>query len=201
MAPTIIIALVLKALLMAMPMAVALLAFKRMVQSQSANVWIYGATALVALVSIFGVLPWSIGLAEPASLFLLLSALTPMLWTGVVFICDRGRTNTYDVKDLAEDRASPLVLTDPQLPAPPLFRHSKPEPVIHAVSLAPARPLSATAEKVDETVGAGQARSVLAIARDMRGGTGSDSHAPSPRRRRDTQMDVSDLPFLARLPG
>ena len=201
MISTYLIAMALKVLLLALPLSVALLALRRLLASQSANAWLYGASLLYALVTATGVLPWALNLAQAAGLFLSLSALSPVVWLIVVVLCDRERMNRYDNSPLVRPRVeapATLVLTDPVLPPVPMFRHSRPGGLVgsaapRATDVAPA-PARRTAPKVERPA----ARGVLAVARAMRGQAFDEADTPRGTARVD---GAADLPFLVRAPG
>lgn len=201
MISTYLIALLIKVLLLALPITVAVLALRRMLQSETANAWLYGATALCAGITTIGVAPWATGLASAPSLFLILSASSPVVWLLVILICDRDRMNRYDNKPLQGEPPAPLMLTDPVLPQVPVFRHSKPGESIQSIAEPRTGQVGATAAPKGEAGAGDVARSVLAVARAMRGSP-QDSREGTPYGRREGRMpDSLDLPFLARTGG
>ena len=198
---TFLIAAALKVLLLAMPVAVGLLALRRTIQSQSANAWLYGATLLYAGVTTFGLLPWSVGLGRPPALFLSFSALSPLVWMLVVLLCDRDRVNRYDNNGVPDHVAPPLLLVNPKLPPVPLFRHqaSDADELAAKVIPGPAQPMVRKAVQPDP--GAEVTRSVLAVARAMRGRMSDEEYGTPKGRKAANAPDVDHLPFLTRVPG
>ena len=127
---------VLRALLLALPVAVGLLAVRRLLMSESLNAWVYALAVGYAAFSMAGLLPWALGLAGVPSFFVATALLAPVLWLATVVICGLGRQNRYDLPPADDDlsafadtppsplRTAPLLLTDPIQPEPvPVFRH------------------------------------------------------------------------------
>lgn len=201
MISTTLIGAIFKVTILAFPTAVASLALRRALRSHSANVWLYGATALLAIVSAFGVLPWAIGLAAPSALFLSLAAMTPVLWLAVLTICDRDRENRYDINALEEKRPAPLLLTEPALPEVPVFRHHSGTRVVASVAAAPSSPPAVAEHAVAQPTVTRKDRSVISVARAMRGAEGSapERRAGAPRSR--LRSEAREMPFLSRSPG
>ena len=187
-----------RALVVVLPLTIGWLAFRRLMLSRSANAWIYATTCLLTAVTAAGLLPWTLGLAEGNWLFFLLSALSPPIWIGVIMICDPvTHPSIYDAKSQAEpdlpdeesaqimefQRAKPLILEKPDWPeAPvPVFRHLKP------AANAPQSP-----QLADES----PAKSLISVARDMRGNASSDARRP--RLLPPPDRMPKDLPFLHR---
>ena len=179
-----------RALVVVLPLTIGWLSFRRLMMSRSANAWIYATTCLLTAVTTAGLLPWTLGLAEGNGLFFLLSAMSPPIWMGVIMICDPvTQPSAYDSNrepnaQVAEvHQLRPLILEKPDWPeAPvPVFRHLKP---------AANTPNSPSASQESRT------KSLLSVARDMRGNSTSDARRPRllppPERR------VNDLPFLHR---
>ena len=202
-AAQLLLALVAKTIFLAMPAGTAWLAFRRLALSETSNAWIYAATGLFAAFAAAGLAPWALGLQAVSWPFFLFAGLCPPLWVAVVVICGIGRSQSYDIPAADETDPEPaaapfplaeplptLVLRDPAFPeAPqPVFRH---RPLS-------APPLEPTAAPVAPPVRpAPPARSVIAVARDMRG------HASAERRRTrrllpppERMSDLPNLPFL-----
>lgn len=179
-----------RALVVVLPLTIGWLAFRRLMLSRSANAWIYATTCLLTAVTTAGLLPWTLGLAGGNWLFFLLSAMSPPIWMGVIMICDPiSQPSVYDTKaDPREETAKvhrlrPLVLEKPDWPeAPvPVFRHMKP---------AANTPNSPSPGKESA------AKTLLSVARDMRGNSTSDSRRP--RLLPPPERVLRDLPFLHR---
>lgn len=171
--------LIVRAIFLSMPVAVGVLAFRRMLMSQTVNVWLYaltvGYTAFVAM----GLMPWAMGLHPVSAVFVILAVICPAIWLGIVVACGLGRQAPYDVIEEAVDvpepaPAAPLLLTNPVLPEPvPIFRHHRRKVEIAKIT----------------------ATDVVDVARAMRGRASSEARRvrkllppPSPEAR--------DLPFL-----
>ena len=179
-----------RALVVVLPLTIGWLAFRRLMMSRSANAWIYATTCLLTAVTTAGLLPWTLGLAEGNGLFFLLSAMSPPIWMGVIMICDPvTQPSAYDSHadpdtEVAEiHQLRPLILEKPDWPeAPvPVFRHLRP------AANTPTSPLP-TQES--------PAKSLLSVARDMRGNSTSDARRP--RLLPPPERPVNDLPFLHR---
>lgn len=179
-----------KSFIVLLPFSVAWLAFRRLTISKSGNAWIYALTCLLAVVTTAGLLPWALGLAQTPWIFFVLAAFCPAIWLAVVTVCELSRRADSGQYRAAEEavvftsrqRAAPLVLENPDLPdAPiPVFRHRSvvtgdvsytPEPM-PPVKLPPAAGPQQTASEDAKP------RSVLNIAREMRGRDSSDERRP-----------------------
>lgn len=164
-----------RALFVVLPLTVAWLAFRRLMRSRSSNAWIYAGTCLLTSILTAAMLPWSLGLGSANSLVLVLSFFSPAIWLGVIMICDPPNVTTKydpqevdDTVDVPEFRTrsapqKPLILEKPNWPdAPtPMFRHTGAE-----AKLAPV-PILEEPRK-----------SLLSIARGMRGNSNSDQRRP-----------------------
>ena len=115
MTASVIIAALLKIVLLALPLSVCVLSARRMVVSETANAWLYGAVMLFSGVTAIGTIPWAMGLTDPSTMFLTLAALTPVVWSSVVAACGVERQNAYKNSgvSIVPRQNSPLVLTDP----------------------------------------------------------------------------------------
>ncbi|MXQ07723.1 hypothetical protein GQ651_07680 [Alphaproteobacteria bacterium GH1-50] len=178
----------LRACLLALPISVGLLAFRRLLLSETLNAWLYALIVGFAAFSVAGLVPWAVGLADLPILFAVSAAVSPLIWLVTVVVCGIGRRDHYDLPDAEtmavtdnpaalKPRVAPLLLTDPVAPEAkadpvPVFRH-RPAPV--AVATTPG--------------------SVMEVARAMRGRATSEARrvrkllpppAPGP----------ADLPFL-----
>ena len=185
-----------RVLFVVLPLTMGWLAFRRLMLSRSANAWNYATTCLFMAVLAAGLLPWMLGLGSANWLFFMFSATSPVIWMGVVMICDPvNQPSAYDpeVSDEAEavpvfaprlntaQPERPLVLEKPDWPdAPtPVFRHKMAAPDM-------------------ATAGADQAasRSLLAVAKGMRGNINSENRRP--RLLPAPDHYGTDLPFLHR---
>lgn len=176
-----------------LPLTIGWLAFRRLALSKSGNAWIYAVTCLFAVVTAAGLLPWALGLKQAGWVFFILAAFCPAIWIGVVTICDMSRRTIYGhdpVKDAvvtftSRQKSAPLVLENPELPGAPIpvFRHRSPE---NGDVKFVREPLPA---KVPETA---KPRSLLAIAREMRGKDSSDDRRPKML----PPPEIKSLPFL-----
>lgn len=182
-----------RALFVVLPLTVAWLAFRRVMRSRTSNAWVYAATCLLTSVLTAAMLPWTLGLGSANSLVLILALFSPALWIGVIMICDPlDMTSKYDPTDVddAVDTPTfrarsvpqkPLILEKPDWPdAPaPIFRHNAADAKLSSVPI------------VEEP-----RKSLLSIAKGMRGNSNSDRRRPkllpSPTRYGD------DLSFLPR---
>ncbi len=184
-----------KSILVILPFTIAWLAFRRLVMSRSVNAWLYGLCGLFAATTGAGLLPWALGLAGAPWLLFIFAAFSPALWLGIVLICDAQRVSRYTVEDeeaplptfqsmrnRRDANSPPLVLENPDWPGAPIpvFRHSRP-----ANDHAPGSALSAAATK----------RTLLSIAREMRGKDSSDDRRPKllPP---PAASELTQLPFL-----
>ena len=171
--------LIVRALLLAMPIGVGVLAFRRLIMSQTANVWLYALTVGYAAFATVGLVPWAFGLEPVSAVFVLLAVICPLVWMAIVVVCGLGRQAPYDLdfEDLEESAptpTAPLLLTNPVIPEPvPVFRHYRQRAEIAKVT----------------------AHDVLGVARAMRGRKTSE-----PRRVRKLLAppapEARDLPFL-----
>ena len=184
-----------RALFVVLPLTISWLAFRRVMRSRSANAWIYATTCLFTSVIAAGLLPWTLGVGSASWLFFMFSALSPVIWMGVVMICDPVNQASYydneDVDVVAEapvfasregarnDR--PLILEKPDWPeAPtPVFRHKKPA-------------ASAATPREEEA----PRKSLLSVAKSMRGNDSSERRRP--RLLPSPDRYGNDLPFLHR---
>lgn len=183
----------LKIVFLALPLSVASLAFRRLLISQTSNAWLYGSVMLFAIVTTLGMLPWVAGIAAPAAVFLIFAALSPMAWIGVLMLCgSRGyRMDNNDMVDEA-NVPDPLLLTDPVGTAVPTFRHSRPQSTIAG------EPEVATDDSATLPAAETGPRSLLTIAREMRGGARSSTLPASPPLLPPPSPEAQDLPFIHR---
>lgn len=183
--------LALRSLVVLFPLTVGWLAFRRLALSKSGNAWIYAAVCLFAAVTTAGILPWTLGLTQLNWLLLMLALVSPAIWIGIVLLCDMSRTNRYGgdpfvdaARSVASDaprKLAPLLLDRPLEPESPVpvFRHRK---VVRA-------------PKEREI---GQAtRTILALARDIRGNATSERRRPKLL----PAPEKKELPFLRESPG
>lgn len=171
--------LIVRAVLLAMPIGVGVLAFRRLMMSQTSNVWLYALTVGYAAFATMGLLPWAMGLQPVSAVFVLLAVVCPPVWMAIVVVCGLGRRAPYeqeydDVEEAALTPTAPLLLTNPVIAEPvPVFRHHR-----RSVEMAKAT-----------------AQDVLGVARAMRGRQTSE-----PRRVRKLlpppAPEAADLPFL-----
>ena len=177
-----------------LPMTVGWLAFRRLMLSKSANAWIYAVTCLFGAVTAAGLAPWAIGVARASWVFFILAAFCPAIWIGVVMLCDASRRRGYRADPLADvtltfasrQRAAPLVQEDPDWPGTPVpvFRHSRPVlPTI--LDKGPFRPSANPATR---------SRTLMSIAREMRGDGTSETRRPKLL----PAPDPLELSFLSR---
>ena len=181
---------VIKSAFLILPSTVVWLAFRRLLLSKSANAWLYAATALFALATTIGLVPWASGVGTSHPIFFVFAAMTPAIWYGVAILCNSTRSVAYDselertllrLKELmrAETSEQPLVLLAPHWPdtPTPVFRHRP-----SAEKITPAVPGDKPASRASEAT-----LSLLRIARMMRGNTSSETRRikllppPSPR--------------------
>lgn len=171
-----------RSLVVMLPLTVGWLAFRRLARSESRNAWLYAVTCLLSAATTAGLVPWALGISRVNGLFLVLAVFSPAIWVAVVTLCDVARrSRPYDpdiivdavLKFRSQQKPTPLVLENPDWPGTPMpvFRHSAPANTD--------APLPAV-------------RSVLSVAREMRGNRTSDARRP----RLLPPPDVSDLPFL-----
>ena len=185
--------LIFRALVVVLPLTIGWLAFRRLMLSRSSNAWIYALTCMFAAVTAAALMPWTLGIGTANWIFFLFSAAAPVVWFGVIVICDPLRQSNYDregVIEIAEERVAsraerPLVLEHPNWPeAPvPVFRHA-------------ANPANLpVAPKPVKEVEKGP-KSLLSVARGMRGN--ATSEARRPRMLPAPELGEGDLPFLKR---
>ncbi len=116
--------LVLRSLVVLFPLTVGWLAFRRVALSKSGNAWVYAAICLFAAVTTAGVLPWTLGITAINWFLTLLALVCPVLWIGVLLICDVSRSSRYGPDPLmsaaraiahrSAPRLAPLVLKNPE---------------------------------------------------------------------------------------
>ena len=162
---------VLRAGLVLPPLAVAVLAFRRLALSRSGNAWIYAITGLLAFFVGAALLPFVILGRSVDPFFIALALLLPFLWVGVVLVCGPGQAEVYDIEDLPLDDA-PLLLTDPLPDVRPVFRHHR-----------PIQKIAGTAPR--------SSSGVMAAAKRMRGNPTSEARRP-----KALPPPLPDLPFL-----
>jgi hypothetical protein len=202
--------LVIKSLLLILTLAVFGLALRRLMLSNSANAWLYAATALFALLTSLGLVPRTLGFGHSHPVFFVFAAMTPAIWYGVVTMCNSTRPLRYDSElertfvrfttMLSTPRlTSPLVLKDPKFPdAPqPVFRHTPssglgmPEPVMEPVLEQPS-PAPKEARVLRRGRASEATQSLLGIARAMRRNKTSESRRikllPPPARAEDRSL-------------
>ena len=176
----------LRSALVLLPLTVGWLAFRRLALSKSANAWIYAVTCLLAAVTTAGTLPWALGLTAANWIFLALALFSPAVWFGVLMMCDVPRRSVYGPDPVAGTilglmparKPEPLVLDEP-VEETPVFRHSKPQ---SNIPMATSKPAPTT-------------RTLMTIARDIRGGRTSERRRPKLLPKPDTG---GDYPFLNR---
>ena len=124
-----------RAIVLSFPIAVGVLAFRRLLLSQTLNVWVYALAVGYAGFSTVGLMPWAIGLQPVSTTFIILAVLCPPLWLAIVVICGIGRTAPYDLDFLEETQTAeteimePLLLKNPIIAEPvPVFRHHRRRP-------------------------------------------------------------------------
>lgn len=177
-----------KSLVILFPLTVSWLAFRRLALSKSTNAWIYASICLFAVTAAAGVLPWSLGLSDLNIPLLLMALAAPTLWVATLFICDLSRVSRYgpdplfatarSVAEKAAPNLTPLLLGEDMRTAKeaPVFRHQpKPVPV-----------LSELPERSAAT------KTLLALARDIRGNTSSERRRPKLLPAPETR----ELPFV-----
>ena len=166
-----------KSLVVLVPLSVAILAFRRLSISKSANAWLYAATGLFGTLTTLGLLPWILLAGSSHPVFFVFAAMTPAVWYGVVTLCNSTSSTVYgtEIEDALgrlasrarrENRSEPLILEEPHWPdAPvPVFRHSGHG---HETEI-PSKPTSAIARASEAT------RTIVDIARMMRGNPSSE---------------------------
>lgn len=185
-----------RALFVVFPLAIGWLSFRRLMRSRSANAWIYAITCLFTSVIAAGLLPWTLGLGSANWLFFMFSAISPVIWMGVVMICDPADQSSHYDTDEVDDvvdgpihathservaRSRPLILEEPAWPDTPtlMFRHSRMTDVSDAVPEEPS-----------------PVKSMLSVAKGMRGNETSERRRP--RLLPAPDRYGVDLPFLHR---
>lgn len=182
-----------RSLVILLPATIGWLAFRRLVISKSGNAWIYAVSCLFAAVTAAGLLPWALGLAKVSWVFFLLSAFCPAIWIGVVTVCDMSRRTLYGPDPVADtvltfssrQKPAPLVLENPELPGAPIpvFRHRSTDTGVDTFTPCA---LPAKIEPAPEK------RSLMSVAREMRGNDTSDARRP----RLLPAPDIGRLPFI-----
>ena len=169
-----------RAFVLSLPISVGALAFRRLLLSRTANVWVYALAVGYASFATLGLVPWAVGLQPVSTAFIVFAAVCPLLWIAIIAVCGAGRGTPYDLDTSAEVEPipqpilPPLILKNPVIPEPvAVFRHH------------------ATAVRLSNT----PPRSVLNVARSMRGRTSSEDRRvrkllPPPR------PEATNLPFL-----
>lgn len=203
---TLVFQLLLRSAILLLPVAVAMLAFRRLAMSESANAWLYAGMAMIACITAAGLAPWAVGSATGHWIFFLLAPLCPALWLGVVIICDLERSHLYDSAPSAprhDTRRTTLILENPEWPqAPvPVFRHRGGEPRKHSEQTPV---FVASSRSSHGNIQPEPAPTVLDIARSMRGNV-SSQHRREPRQlpapgAPGTAQIAENLPFLKPYP-
>lgn len=169
-----------RAFVLSIPIAVGVLAFRRLLISQTTNAWVYALAVGYASFSALGLMPWSLGLQPVSATFMVLALICPLLWIAIIFVCGLGQNAPYDLDTLEEAEAMPppelptLLLRNPVLPEHvPVFRHYR------------------SPERAPRNL----ASEVVNVARSMRGRETSEARRvrkllPPPR------PEPPDLPFL-----
>lgn len=203
---TLVVQLLLRSAVLLLPVAVAMLAFRRLALSHSANAWLYAGMAMIACVTAAGLAPWAVGGAAGYWIFFLLAPLCPALWLGVVIICDLDRPQTYDSRRTPADRSgpsTPLILENPEWPQSPVpvFRHRGGEARKHSETT----PVFVASPRNSESnIQPQRVSTVLDIARSMRGNVSSQHRReprqlPAPGTQSPAQI-AENLPFLKPYP-
>lgn len=169
--------------LMILPLAVLVLASRRLLRSRSANAWLYAATALFAWITTLGLVPWTFGFGGTHPVFFVFAAMTPAVWYSVATLCNSSRHMRYDSEfertflRLARamkpvQRPAPLILEGADWPDAPVavFRHSKPTPEADDIPARKAQPRSKaqTRRAERDTEPTISTRRLLDITRTMR---------------------------------
>lgn len=157
-------ALALRALILLVPLAVAWLAIRRLVRSETTNAWIYAATGLLTAFTATGLAPWAFGVGEASWYFFPLAALSAPLWVAVVMICDLDRRPAYG-EEVPSVR--PLLLTDPIAPVG--------EAASGTAMFRSSRGGARSVRIVDRRDSAEAFREVLTVAREMRGNVSTEA--------------------------
>lgn len=198
--------LLVRSALLLLPVGVAMLAFRRLALSESANAWLYAGMAMIACVTAAGLAPWAVGGAPGYWIFFLLAPLCPALWLGVVILCDLDRNHDYDRAEPTPrhaPKARPLVLENPEWPgAPvPVFRHSG----LNGQKKREQAPLFVPRSRTSgSNIQPHGGQTVLDIARAMRGNVSSQHRRkplalPAPNGERRVE-NAENLPFLKPYP-
>ncbi len=181
---------VLRSLVVLFPLTVGWLAFRRLAHSKTSNAWIYAIVCLFSAVTAASVLPWTLGLTSLSWVPVIMALTSPMIWICVIMICDLSRNHRYGSDPLLETARAmvsrpvvkpvPLLLEKPvPADAPALeFRHRAPKPLPVKAKAAP-------------EIGPAT-RTLLSLARDIRGNPNSDRHRPKLL----PSPEGSDMPFL-----
>lgn len=182
-----------RSLVILLPLTIGWLAFRRLALSKSGNAWIYAVTCLFAAITVAGLLPWALGLSKASWVFFILSAFCPAIWIGVVTVCDMSRRTIYGPDPVVDavltftsmQKPTPLVLEDPNWPGTPVpvFRHKSPENGVVSFDPQPNLP---------GPVMAPARRSLMSIAREMRGNQNSEARRPKLL----PAPDIRSLPFI-----
>ncbi len=182
-------ALIFRGFMILLPLTTGWLALRRLILSRSSNAWVYAFACLFAVATTIGLVPWSLGIAQTSWIFLFLAAFCPTVWLGVIMLCDGASLSRYEAAEdntatfRSRQAAPPLILENPDWPGDPMpvFRHRS----------------KAAQNEADGTPNAPpepEVRSILAVARDMRGNKTSQSRRPKLL----PPPDNVDLPFLTR---
>ena len=140
-------------------------------------------------------MPWTLGVGSASWLFFMFSALSPVIWMGVVMICDPvNQASYYDREDKdvsaetpvftsreAPEKHRPLILEKPDWPdtPTPVFRHAK-----------------AMSNAAPPTEDQKSRKTLLSVAKSMRGNDSSEPRRP--RLLPSPDRYGNDLPFLHR---
>ncbi len=186
--------LLLRAVIIVLPLSTGWLALRRLLLSRSTNAWVYAVTCLFAAITVAGLMPWALGLDRVSWVFFLFAAFSPAIWVGVILLCDIHHGGApYDAGTTPEDapvfttnqRPAPLILENPDWPGAPMpvFRHAGEKGGTRPASM----PRRARQQE--------PAKSLMSVAREMRGNVNSEGRRPKllPPPRNDF-----DLPFLKR---
>ena len=187
--------LLLRSVFLVLTLVIFALSVRRLLRSKTANAWLYAATAVFALLTFLGLLPWLSGMGRSHPVFFVFAAIAPGVWYGVVSMCNATRHTRYDselertvLRFAALARRlrvkPPLVLEDlvsPEMPQP-VFRHT-PRAAITRAEPQRSEPLLLTeAVLVAETNGRSRmseaTRTLLGIARGMRRNASSEGRRP-----------------------
>lgn len=179
-----------KFLVLMLPLSVVWLSARRLFLSKSGNAWIYAITCLFSVMTMAGLVPWAFGLMQANWVFFVFSAFCPAIWIGVVTVCDMSRRALYEtdpvtdtaLKFKSSQKPLPLVRENPAKPGAtvPVFRHRS-----------PVKARIPTIRKVEKTV-ASATKSLMSVAREMRGKETSDDRRPKLL----PSPEMKSLPFL-----